>query len=177
MRESRAAHAVIHGSAPWNRPFHCSVCSVYLTFYCRNIVLHSMIRPSKLFAVWCDLWSRISVSGAKAPLCGHTETGMWRHCLRPKKVAFRTFRVRKSASNLLLYMKDLQMCAYCPDSRHVPYCLIHCQRLKLNVDFRGESVQWSQTPSPLAYAVYAFINVDNCERPLNLDCKYFSYLF
>ena len=32
--------------------------------------------------------------------------------------------------------------------------------------FRGESVRWSQTPSPLAYAVYAFINVDNCERPL-----------
>ena len=30
----------------------------------------------------------------------------------------------------------------------------------------GESVRWSQTPSPLAYAVYAFINVDNCERPL-----------
>ena len=60
------------------------------------------------------------------------------------------------------------MCAYCPDSRHVPYYIIHCQWLKLNVDFRGESVQWSQTPSPLAYAVYAFINVDNCERPLNL---------
>ena len=77
---------------------------------------------SELFAVWCDLWSRISASGAKASLCGHTETGMWRHCLRPKKVAFRTFHVRKSASNVvLLYMKDLQMCAYCPDSRHVPY--------------------------------------------------------
>ena len=29
--------------------------------------------------------------------------------------------------------------------------------------FGGESVRWSQTPSPLAYA---FINVDNCERPL-----------
>ena len=23
-------------------------------------------------------------------------------------------------------------------------------------------------PPPLAYAVYAFINVDNCERPLNM---------
>ena len=77
---------------------------------------------------------------------GYRETGMWRHCLRPKKVAFRSFRVRKSASNV--YMKDLQMCAYCPDSRHVPYFIIHCQRLKLNVDFRGKSVQWSQTPSP-----------------------------
>ena len=44
--------------------------------------------------------------------------------------------------------------------------MIHCQWLKLNVDFRGKSVRWSQTPSPLAYAVYAFINVDNCERPL-----------
>ena len=96
-----------------------------------------------------------SESGAKAPLCGHTETGMWRHCLRPKKVALQA----------VLYMKDLQMCAYCPDSRHVPYFIIHCQQLKLNVDFRGKSVRWSQTPSPLAYAVYAFINV--CERPLS----------
>ena len=32
--------------------------------------------------------------------------------------------------------------------------------------FRKKSVQWSQTPSPLAYSLYAFINVDNCERPL-----------
>ena len=59
------------------------------------------------------------------------------------------------------------MWAYCPHSRHVQYFIIHCQWLKINVDFRGESVRWSQTPSPLAYAVYAFINVDNCERPLN----------
>ena len=36
-------------------------------------------------------------------------------------------------------------------------------------DFREKSVRWSQTPSPLAYAVYAFINVDNCERPLSPD--------
>ena len=31
-----------------------------------------------------------------------------------------------------------------------------------------------KTPSPLAYAVYAFINVDNCERPLTFPsavCK------
>ena len=32
--------------------------------------------------------------------------------------------------------------------------------------FGGKSVRWSHTPSPLAYAVYAFINVDNCEQPL-----------
>ena len=37
------------------------------------------------------------------------------------------FDVRKSASNVILYMKDLQMCAYCPDSRHVAYFIIHCQ--------------------------------------------------
>ena len=108
-------------------------------------------------------------------MCGHTETGMWRHCLRPKKVAFRTFRVRKSTSNVLLYMQDLQMCAYSPDSRHVPHFIIHCQRLKLNVDFRGKSVRWSQTPSPLAYAVYAFTNVDSCERPLK--CSRRSRIF
>ena len=33
--------------------------------------------------------------------------------------------------------------------------------------FGKKSVRWSLTPSPLAYAVYAFINVDNCERPLS----------
>ena len=111
-----------------------------------------------------------SESGAKAerkrlcaaiqkPGCGATV------CAQRKSRSVH-FESGKSASNVLLYMKDLQMCAYCPDSRHVPYFIIHCQQLKLNVDFRGESVRWSQTPSPLAYAVYAFINVDNCERPL-----------
>ena len=60
------------------------------------------------------------------------------------------------------------MWAYCPHCRHVQSFIIHCQWLKINVDFRGESVLWSQTPSPLAYAVYAFINVDNCERPLKI---------
>ena len=44
----------------------------------------------ELFAVWCDLWTiiiyTISVSGAKAPACGNTETAVWRHCLHPKKV-------------------------------------------------------------------------------------------
>ena len=37
-------------------------------------------------------------------------------------------------------------------------------------------MRWSQTPSPLAYAVYAFINVDNCERPLNATRKMYSML-
>ena len=32
--------AVLHGSARRNRTFHCSVCSEYLTFYCRNIAEH-----------------------------------------------------------------------------------------------------------------------------------------
>ena len=80
------------------------------------------------------------------------------------------FDIRKSASK---YMKDLQMWAYCPHSRHVQYFIIHCQWLKINVDFRGESIQWSQTPSPLAYAVYAFINVDNCERPLKVKACFY----
>ena len=51
-----------------------------------------------------------------------------------------------------------------PDFRHVLYFIMHCKRLKINVDFRGESARWFQTP--LAYSLYAFINVDNCERPL-----------
>ena len=43
--------------------------------------------------------------------------------------------------------------------------------------FEGKSVRWSQTPSPLAYAVYAFINVDNCERPLkNVDDEFLNML-
>ena len=115
------------------------------------------------------LWTRISSCGENsvAPLCGLSETAVWRHYLRPKKALLVHFDARKSASKVLLYMKDLQMWAYCPHSRYVQYFIIHCRWLKINVDFRGESVRWSQTPSPLAYAVYAFINVDNCERPLN----------
>ena len=173
MRESRAAHAVIQGSARWNRPFHCSMCSVYLNFYCRNIVWYITFDDEWTIRGLVRFVKYNQRKRSEAPLCGHsTETAVWRHCLRPKEVAFRTFQVRKSASNVLFYMKDLQMCAYCPDSRHVPDFIIHCQRLKLNVDFRGESVRWSQTPSPLAYAVYAFINVDNCERPLKPYVKY-----
>ena len=37
------------------------------------------------------------------------------------------FDIMKSALNVILYMKDLQMCAYCPDSGHVAYFIIHCQ--------------------------------------------------
>ena len=49
---------------------------------------------SDLFAVWCDLCTRISASGAKsvAPLCGYSETAVWCHCLRPKKADLCTFR-------------------------------------------------------------------------------------
>ena len=55
-REVRGA-AVIHGSARRNRPFHCSMHSVYLTFYC--IILHDRFayrtfrRQEKCFK--CDL--------------------------------------------------------------------------------------------------------------------------
>ena len=54
------------------------------------------------------------------PRCGATV------CAQRKSLCV-YFDVRKSASNVLLYMKDLQMCAYCTDSRHVPYFIIHCQ--------------------------------------------------
>ena len=37
------------------------------------------------------------------------------------------FDVRKTASNVKLYMKDLQMCAYCQDSTDVAYFIIHYQ--------------------------------------------------
>ena len=32
--------------------------------------------------------------------------------------------------------------------------------------FGGKAYGGPRPPPPLAYAVYAFINVDNCERPL-----------
>ena len=59
---------------------------------------------------FCELES-ISSTGENsvAPLCGLTETAVWRHCLRPKKAPFGRFDVRKGASRVLLYMKDLQM--------------------------------------------------------------------
>ena len=37
--------------------------------------------------------------------------------------------------------------------------------LKINVDFGGERTVVPD-PLPPAYSLYAFINVDNCERPL-----------
>ena len=86
--------AVIHGSARRNRTFHCSVCSEYLTFYCRNIIAEHIRWLVKYSQVGAILWTRISSSGANsvAPLCGLTETAVWCHCLRPKKVPFGTFR-------------------------------------------------------------------------------------
>ena len=149
---------VIHGSARRNRPFHCSVSSVYLTFYCRNIVWHLVLD---------DLWIIRGlvqfVNYNQRKRCESASVANWPYRNRDVAPLFASkesgfalpvhFDVRKSASNVLLRMKHLQMCAYCPDSRHVAYFIIHCQWLKLNVDFRGKSVQWSQTPSPLAYAV------------------------
>ena len=79
--------------ARWNRTFHCSVCSEYLTFYCRNFAEHNrwLMKYSQFGAI---LWTRISSSGENsvAPLCGLTETAVWRHCLRPKKAPFGRFR-------------------------------------------------------------------------------------
>ena len=40
------------------------------------------------------------LESAKGPMCGHRETGMWRHCLRPRKSRCVHFDVRKSASNV-----------------------------------------------------------------------------
>ena len=130
---------------------------------------------SEIFAVWCDIviynqlkWRKFGSASVRpyrnrgvAPLFASKESPFYLH-----------FEVRKNASKVLLYMKDLQMWAYCPHSRHMHYFIIHCPWLKINVDFRGESVRWSQTPSPLAYAVYAFINVDNCERPLSVSSHF-----
>ena len=119
----------------------------------------------ELFAVWCDLWTIINVSRSKAPLCGQTETVIFSPWFASKESGC-YFDVRKSASNVLLCMKDLQMCAYCPDCRHVAYFIIHCQWLQIKCLFSGKKRTVVPDPLHLAYAVYAFINVDNCERPL-----------
>ena len=85
---------------------------------------------SELFAVWCDLFNKISARGAKlvACLCDHTETLRCGAtvCVQRKPLCVH-FDVRKIASNVLFYTKDLQMCTYCQDSRHVQYFIIHCQ--------------------------------------------------
>ena len=104
----------------------------------------------ELFAVWCDLWTIISVSGAKAPLscaaiqkprCDATV------CIQRKSLYIGLhFDVRKSASNVLLYMKDLQMCITARILDMRPYFIIHSQWLKLNVDFRGKKRTVVQDP-------------------------------
>ena len=98
----------------------------------------------------------------------HTETSVWGHCLRPKKAALRTFRrLEKCFKCVILHERPTNVCILpVMYSRRVQYFIIHCQWLKIDVDFRGESVRRSPTPSLLAYVVYAFINLDNCERPL-----------
>ena len=63
-----------------------------------------------------------------------------------------------------------------PDFKHVPYFIIHCDLLsviRINVDFREKNERWFQTPFPLAYSLYVYINVDNCERPL-YNCVWVS---
>ena len=50
------------------------------------------------FGAICELVSE----QAERNLCGHTETAVWRHCLRPKKAALRTFRRQEKCSKCVI---------------------------------------------------------------------------
>ena len=51
------------------------------------------------------------LESAKGPLCGHRETGMWRHCLRPKKVALRTFRRQEECFKcVIIHERSTNVC-------------------------------------------------------------------
>ena len=59
-----------------------------------------------------------------------------------------------------------------PDSRHVPlsYFILFQNTLsviKHKCRLGGGGTYSDPRPPPPAYSLYAFINVDNCERPLN----------
>ena len=48
---------------------------------------------------------------AVAPLCGHTETTMWHHCLLQEKVDLRTFRHQeKFFKCVILYERATNVC-------------------------------------------------------------------
>ena len=141
--------AIIHGSARRNRPFHCSVRSVYLTFYCRNsnIVWHLVLDDwwtIRGFVRFVNYNQRKRSKSASvrpyrnrdvAPLFASKESGFY-------------FDVSKSASSVLLCTKDLRMCAYCPDCRHVAYFIIHCQWLKIKCWFSGGKAYSGPRPPP-----------------------------
>ena len=163
--------AVIHGSARRNQTFHCSVRSAYLIFIVEILYDRLYYMIGELFAGWCDLWTIISESGTKRlcaakqkPGCGATV------CVQRKSLCVH-FDVRKSASNvLLLYEKRPSHVWILPDSRHVVFYNT-LSVIKIKCWFSGKKRTVVPDPLPLAYAVYAFINVDNCERPLKKSKK------
>ena len=52
------------------------------------------------------------LESAKAPLCDHRETGMWRHCLRPKKVALSTFRRQEKCFKCVIIHERPKICVH-----------------------------------------------------------------
>ena len=70
-----------------------------------------------------------------APLFASKESGFY-------------FDVRKSASSVLLCMKDLQMCAYCPDCRHVAYFITLSVIKNLMLIFREKAYGGPRPPPP-----------------------------
>ena len=81
----------------------------------------------ELFAVWCDLCYNQRKRSESACVRPYRNRGVAPLFASKRKSICVHFDIRKSALNVILYMNDIQMCAYCPYSGHVAYFIIHCQ--------------------------------------------------
>ena len=75
---------------------------------------------SELFAVWCDLLTRISASRS-TPLRGQTETSVWRQCLGQKKGDLRTFSASGKVCKRVII-----------NERATNLCILHVLIMSLN---------------------------------------------
>ena len=85
------------------------------------------------FGAICELES----AQALAPLCGHTETVVWRHCLRQKEVDLHTFRRRENCFKCVIIHERLKnMCTIRKGIDNVPK---QCTELYTNNLYNGEN--------------------------------------
>ena len=70
----------------------------------------------ELFAVWCDLCYNRRKQSESASVRPYRNSGV-ASLFASKESRFAYISTSgKSALNVILYMKDIQMCAYCPDA-------------------------------------------------------------
>ena len=81
----------------------------------------------ELFAVWCDVCYNQRKRSESASVRPYRNRGVAPLFASKESRLIVYFDIRKSASTVIIYMKDLQMCAHCQDSGHVAYFIIHCQ--------------------------------------------------